>query len=108
MARLRKPSFLQVFVRRAEPAQTSITSSSSNATPENLSVEPCGLLQLALRKLSSEFPTSVSLALGGKTSVTTSVVKGKGLFAEGAWASHEVFDLHDVTLCPGLWQWAHT
>ena len=102
MARPHKPSFLQVFVRRAEPAQTSITSSSSNATPANLSVGPCGLLQHALRKLSSEFKTSTSVAPRGNDSVTASVMKEKGLFNEGAWASHEVFDLHEVTLCPGL------
>lgn len=32
----------------------------------------------------------------------------KGLFAGIAWASHEVFDLQVVTLCPGLWQCAQT
>lgn len=41
----RSPDFLQVLVRRAEPAQTSMTKNSSKVTPENLLEGPCVLLQ---------------------------------------------------------------
>ena len=99
------PSFLHVFVRRAEPAQISITSNSSMATPANLWWCPCGPLQVFEKQKFELGGSILSHGFGlGSGVFTTSATLEKGPLLPCEPSSHDGFDLQAVTLCPGLWQ----